>query len=85
LWRRYGRGDLGRSSPLENGLVFQYVKHTFKARVKVFGDSLENLWKNCIFAFYGIPESRWRMFSDVVTSAMEERDAWLNEVQEQTR
>jgi putative NADPH-quinone reductase len=45
----------------------------------VFGDPLETLWRNCVFGLCGVSEVHRRMFGVVVTSALEERAAWLEE------
>jgi putative NADPH-quinone reductase len=45
----------------------------------VFGDPLERIWCDCILKFCGISRVRRRMFETVVTSAPEQRRAWLQE------
>jgi NAD(P)H dehydrogenase (quinone) len=52
---------------------------------EVFGDPLERLWKDCIFAFCGVREFRRRMFGVMVASTEEVRKDWLLEVRELTR
>ena len=47
-----------------------------------FGDPLELIWKNCIFALCGVPNFYRRMFTNVVTSSEEQRKAWLLEVEQ---
>lgn len=46
----------------------------------VFGDPLENLWKNCIFELCGIKRFYREMFRIVVVSSQEQRQRWLNRV-----
>jgi putative NADPH-quinone reductase len=46
----------------------------------VFGDPLETIWKNCIFALCGVTNFHRRMFGIVVTSSLDQRKAWLEEV-----
>jgi hypothetical protein len=61
-------------------LVFN-TSNTPPAREQaVFGDPLEALWKNCIFDLCGVPVFHRRMFCVVVTSTLEERRGWLDEV-----
>jgi hypothetical protein len=47
----------------------------------VFGDPLETLWKNCIFGVC-VSSNLREMFSVVVTSTLEQRQAWLERVRE---
>jgi NAD(P)H dehydrogenase (quinone) len=87
---RFMEGDMGEGIPAgllraNKALVFNTSNTPQDREQEVFGDSLENLWKNCIFAFCGIREFHRRMFSVVVTSTREERVAWLNEVRELTQ
>ncbi len=46
----------------------------------VFGDPLETIWRNCIFALCGIGVVQRRMFSVVVASDEGQRRQWLDEV-----
>lgn len=48
--------------------------------VKVFGDPLERIWKDCVFGLCGVGETHRRMFRIVITSSDEERRQWLDEV-----
>ena len=50
--------------------------------MKVFGDPLETLWRNCIFGLCGVKNFYRRIFSVIVTSTLEQRKEWLKEVQE---
>jgi putative NADPH-quinone reductase len=45
-----------------------------------YGDPLENLWKNCIFAFCGIADFHRRYFRMVQAVSQDERIAMLGEV-----
>jgi NAD(P)H dehydrogenase (quinone) len=57
----------------------------WKREEEVFGDPLERLWKECIFALCGVPTFTRRMFGVVVTSTPQERAQWLEEVREIVR
>ena len=48
--------------------------------LKLFGDPLENLWKNCIFGFCGVTDFHRRNFESIILSTPEQRKAWLEEV-----
>ena len=46
-----------------------------------FGAPLESIWKRCIFDLCGVKRVERRMFGVVVTSTLEQRQAWLAEVE----
>lgn len=46
----------------------------------VFGDPLERIWRDCIFALCGVRHYHRRMFRVVVTSTKAQRKEWLEEV-----
>ncbi len=50
--------------------------------MQLFGDPLENLWKNCVLGFCGIKHFFRRNFGPIITSTFEERHAWLEEVRQ---
>lgn len=78
-------GDSGEGIPrgllkASVALVFN-TSNTKAARERdVFGDPLETLWKNCIFGLCGITDFHRRTFSIVVTSTVNQRRRWLDEV-----
>jgi NAD(P)H dehydrogenase (quinone) len=45
-----------------------------------FGDPLETIWRNCVFALCGVDTFYRRTFSVMVTSTEGQRKEWLNEV-----
>jgi len=80
-------GDAGEGIP--NGLlrarialIFNTSNTQTEREKNVFGDPLETLWKNCIFALCGVGQTYRRMFNIIVTSTEEERKAWLDEVRQ---
>ncbi len=81
----FKEGDNGEGIPVgllkaETALVFNTSNTPREREMQVFGDPLEVLWKNCIFDFCGVKNFYRRMFGVVVTSKLEERQAWLKEV-----
>lgn len=46
---------------------------------RVFGDPLERIWKDCIFALCGVADVHRRMFETIVTSSLQQRWDWLDE------
>lgn len=80
-------GDQGEGVPI--GLLKAKVACIFNTsntmperEVRVFGDPLETLWKNCIFGLCGVKIFQRETFSVVVTSTLEQRREWLAKVQE---
>ncbi len=78
-------GDSGEGAPrgllkAKVALVFNTSNTGKKREHEVFGDPLETLWRNCIFGLCGIRNVHRRMFGIVVTSSIEQRTDWLNEV-----
>ncbi|MEW6600493.1 MAG: NAD(P)H-dependent oxidoreductase [Nitrospirota bacterium] len=82
----FGEGDGGEGVPvglLKAGaaLVFNTSNTPEEREIRVFGDPLETIWKNCIFDFCGIKKFYRKMFRVVVTSSEEQRKQWLREVE----
>ena len=50
--------------------------------LELFGDPLENLWKNCVFGFCGVEDFFRRNFESIVMSTPEQRADWLAEVRQ---
>ena len=48
--------------------------------VKVYGDPIENFWKNVVFGLLGTQSFERRNFESIVLSTPEERQSWLAEV-----
>jgi putative NADPH-quinone reductase len=78
-------GDDGEGVPngllkAETALVFN-TSNTPKIREReVFGDPLENIWKNCIFDLCGVKNFYREMYQVVVTSSLKKRHLWLENV-----
>jgi NAD(P)H dehydrogenase (quinone) len=83
----FAEGDSGEGVPVgllkaRAGLVFNTSNTRLERELEVFGDPLQALWKQCIFDLCGVQTFYRRMFSVVVTSTPEEREAWLEEVRQ---
>ncbi len=83
---RFLEGDSGEGVPVgllkaRFAIVFNTANTPLERELKVFGDPLELIWKNCIFGLCGIPDFRREVFSVVVTSSPEKRREWLNQVE----
>jgi putative NADPH-quinone reductase len=84
---RFLEGDKGEGIPVgllhaKAAIVFNTSNTPPEREQAAFGDPLERLWRDCIFAFCGVPEFHRRMFSVVVTSTEKEREGWFGEVGE---
>jgi putative NADPH-quinone reductase len=82
---RFAETDSGEGIPAgllkaKAALVFNTSNTPRQREIEVFGDPLERLWKDCIFAFCGVPVVHRRMFGVMVTSTDARRKAWLEEV-----
>jgi len=62
-------------------IVFNTSNTETTRELKVFGDPLETLWKNCIFNLCGVKVIHRKMFNVLVTSSEKERKKWLSEVE----
>jgi NAD(P)H dehydrogenase (quinone) len=63
-------------------LVFNTSNTPLEREMKVFGDPLETLWRNCIFGLCGIKDFFRKNFGVVITSSYERRKIWLEEVKQ---
>jgi putative NADPH-quinone reductase len=84
---RFREGDSGEGVPegllqAKAGVVFNTSNTPRERERAVFGDPLENLWKNCIFGLCGVGLFYRKNFTVVVTSTPAQREIWLEEVRE---
>jgi NAD(P)H dehydrogenase (quinone) len=83
----FAEGDGGEGIPVgllkaKVALVFN-TSNTPRAReLQAFGDPLEMLWGKCIFDLCGVENFHRRMYEVIVTSTLEQREAWLRDVEE---
>ncbi len=80
-------GDQGEGIPrgllkAKTAIVFNTANTEPEREIKVFGDPLETLWKNCVFDLCGVKNVHRRTFTIVVTSTEDERKEWLWEVRQ---
>ena len=80
----FPQGDNGGGLPIgllkaQAALVFNTSNTPEERERTVFGDPLERIWKDCIFAFCGVHVCERKMFRVVADSTPEERAAWLEE------
>lgn len=80
-------GDNGGGLPIgllkaKAAIVFNTSNTPADREMKVFGDPLQRIWKDCIFDFCGISTFDRIMFRVVADSSLEQRKGWLEEVKE---
>lgn len=78
-------GDNGEGIPkgllkAENAIVFNTSNTPKEREMKVFGDPLENIWKNCIFDLCGVKNFYRKIYRVIITSSHEKRHLWLEDV-----
>ena len=83
----FADGDNGEGVPIgllraKTAIVFTTSNTVRERELKVFGDPLETLWKNCIFNLCGVPEVFRKNYEVIVTSTDEQRNAWLQNVRQ---
>jgi putative NADPH-quinone reductase len=83
----FEEGDSGEGVPVgllkaRTAIVFNTANTSKEREATVFGDPLELLWKNCIFDLCGVSQFYRKMFRIIVTSTLEQRKAWLGDVQQ---
>lgn len=81
---RFNEGDSGEGVPVgllraRTAVVFNTGNISLAREESVFGDPLDRPWRDCIFGLCGVTDVRRRLFGVVVTSAFDERAAWLTE------
>ena len=83
----FEEGDGGEGVPIgllkaHTAMIFNTSNTPKEREISVFGDPLDRLWRDCIFHFCGVRNFYRRMFEVVVTSTLEQRKDWLDEVRE---
>ena len=83
-------GDSGEGVPqgllkARTALVFNTSNTETSREESVFGDPLESIWKNCVFGLCGVRNFYRQTFGVIVTSTLDQRKAWLEEVRETIR
>lgn len=63
-------------------IVFNTSDTPIEREREVLGDTLETLWKKCVFEFFGVEGFYRKSFGVMVASTDKERKKWLKEVKE---
>ena len=78
---RFGPDGVSSTIAGRRALVVTTSNTPRDAEIELYGDPLENLWKNCVFGLCGITEFVRRNFESVIMSTPEQRDGWLADTQ----
>ena len=81
----FADGDDGEGVPIgllkaKVGLVFNTSNTSEKREIEIFKDPLEAIWKNCVFDLCGVKQFDRKMFRIIVTSNVQQRRIWIDEV-----
>ncbi|MBN1321501.1 MAG: NAD(P)H-dependent oxidoreductase [Thermoleophilia bacterium] len=84
---RFLDGDGGEGVPqgllkAKTAIILNTANTPPERELSVFEDPLELFWRNCVFDLCGVDDVRRRVFTVVVTSSPEQREAWLLEVRD---
>lgn len=87
---RFEEGDGGEGTPIgllnaRTAVIMNTANTGEKREQEIFGDPLENIWRNCVFGLCGTKDVRRRTFSIVCTSTVEQRGLWLVEAREMVK
>jgi len=79
-------GDTGGGLPIRKlkaryGIVFNTSNTEKEREENYFSDTLEKIWKQCIFGFCGIEKYYRKMFRIIADSTMDIRKMWLQDVE----
>lgn len=82
---KFQEGDDGEGVPIgllkaQSALVFNTANTSEIREINIFKDPLETIWKNCIFDLCGVRQFERKMFRIIVTSDLQQRTKWLEEV-----
>jgi NAD(P)H dehydrogenase (quinone) len=69
----------------KHALVFNTSNTPSLREQEVFGDPLETLWRNSVFALCGVDSVHRRMFSPMASITQSQRSEWLDEVRSLVR
>jgi putative NADPH-quinone reductase len=65
---------------MDSALLFNTSNTLAEREMRVFGDPLERIWRDCVLDFCGIQNYYRKIFRVMVSSTLEERQNWLEDV-----
>lgn len=66
-------------------LVLNTANTPEAAENELFGDPLDNLWRNCTWRFCGLPQVERRVYRPVIVSTADQRGEWLADAADTAR
>lgn len=66
---------------MQAALVINTADTPQEREEKVLGDPLSLIWENCVLPYCGVKSVERRMFGAVAGSDLQQRQAWLAEVE----
>ena len=86
IYRFTAQGPVGELAG-KTALVLTTSNTPRDVELAAYGDPLENLWKNCVFALCGIESDQFqrRNFESIIMSTPADRKAWLDDVRQLVR
>jgi putative NADPH-quinone reductase len=78
-------GDDGSGVPkgllkIDAAIIFNTSNTPSEREMRVFGDPLERIWRDCVLDFCGVKNYYRKIFRVMASSSLEERQKWLEEV-----
>jgi NAD(P)H dehydrogenase (quinone) len=77
---RFGPGGVEGLLEGKPAIVFTTSNTPREDELRLYGDPLENLWKNCIFGMCGATDFYRRNFESFIMSTPKQRAGWLEDV-----
>jgi len=83
----FEEGDDGSGVPegllvAETAMVFNTSNTPAEREIRIFGDPLERILRDCVVDFCGIKNFYRKIFRIIASSTLKEREEWLEEVKE---
>lgn len=77
--------DYGEGIPIgllkaQHTFIFNTANTPEQRELKIFGDPLERIWKDCIFNLCGVKNIIRKMYKIICISTSEQREEWLKDV-----
>lgn len=84
---RFLEGDKGDGVPeallkIQTAIVINTANTPEEREMKVFGDPLERIWRDCIFGLCGNANFIRKIFRVIITSTADQRQIWLDETRD---
>ncbi len=82
---QFGPGGVEKLLAGRKAVVFTTSNTPRDDELRLYGDPLENLWRNCIFDLCGVTDFVRCNFESIILSTPDQRRQWLDQVREIVR